>query len=271
VETSVIVQEPKPVLAAAANDRENVQDMTESLQSLPEPPNLTKENVTDSVLSMLEPRPGLAPFIDNLGSSPKWQSIINTNRELQTKYIPACLGPRQNISEWESLGADKTLIRVIKHGVKLPLVGTPAPNHPRAVQTELLPTLEEYAALGVLQPLSSTQIIHTKYWVHTFSRPKANSHKLRLITNLKPLNQFLHTPSFKTDTWTTVTSVLKNNPDLKWAATLDLRNWFFHLGLHPQAQRWIRLKTKEGGYQFSTLPFGLQCSPYWSTRLAKPI
>ena len=103
------------------------------------------------------------------------------------------------------------------------------------------------------------------------SDSKPHTSEVRLITNLKPVNQHLHTPKFKQDTWTTVMQTLKFNPLHRYAVTLDLRHWFFHLGLHPQAQRWVRIRTPQGGVQMNALPFGLQSSPYWSTRLSRPV
>ena len=58
------------------------------------------------------------------------------------------------------------------------------------------------------------------------------------------------------------------NPQLTWAVVVDLSNFFFHLGLHPSAGRWIRIKTAMGNFQWTALPFGLHCSPYWTARMA---
>ena len=69
-------------------------------------------------------------------------------------------------------------------------------------------------------------------------------------------------PPFKQDCWSTVTTLLQSHPECKWAASIDLRNWFFHLGLAPQGQRWVRVRTPEGGIQFNAMPFGLQSSPF---------
>ena len=92
-----------------------------------------------------------------------------------------------------------------------------------------------------------------------------------MITNLKPLNKCFDLPHFKADHWGTVLQTLSLWPNHTWWVTLDLRNWFFHLALHPQAQRWVRVRTAWAAYQFLGLPFGLSCSPYWTTKLAKVV
>jgi len=47
--------------------------------------------------------------------------------------------------------------------------------------------------------------------------------------------------------------------------------FFFHLGLHPSAGGWIRIKTGMGDFQWTALPFGLICPPYWTGRLAQVV
>ena len=41
--------------------------------------------------------------------------------------LPLHLGIRQRLHHWEALGADKTLLQVLKHGVKSPLQQVPGP------------------------------------------------------------------------------------------------------------------------------------------------
>jgi len=80
-----------------------------------------------------------------------------------------------------------------------------------------------------------------------------------------------HWPKFKTDNWQTVGECLSLNPQLTWGAVVDLSNFFLHLGLHPSAGRWIRIKKEMGDFQWTALPFGLQCSPYWTGRFAQVV
>ena len=136
---------------------------------------------------------------------------------------------------------------------------------------ELENQMEEYIQLGVARPLTQVETQTTKCWVQTFGREKPNSSKVRIITNLKPLNQCFRVDNFRSDHWGTVLQTLQNHPHCHWGVTLDLKDWFFHLGLHPQTQRWIRVKGRKQSIQMLALPFGLQSSPFWSHRLSKVI
>ena len=186
---------------------------------------------------------------------------------------PPFMGPRARLQQWrEVVQADPTLLKVISQGVRLPLNHIPPPN-PRSppMPLDLSSVVQKYTDLGVIRPLSASEVLRTQNWVQTFGRPKPNSSELRLITDLRPLNQSLQPQFFKGDHWGTVVQMLNDHPEHCWATTLDIKDFFFHLGLHRQAQRWIRVKTQSGGFQFLALPFGLQCSPFWSHRLAKPV
>ena len=193
------------------------------------------------------------------------------NVELQARYPAPFLGPRDSLPEWKRLGADAVLLKAIAKGVHLCLRGTPDPSRKRPVTEELERTLLEYRDLGVVRPLSDVEVQKTQYWVSTFGRPKPNSTKIRLITDLRPVNFQFQTPSFKSDNWSTALKILDPHPQLQWGVVLDLKNWFFHLGLDKASGRWVRIPTKSGGLQFTALPFGLASSPYWSHRLSRPI
>ena len=64
---------------------------------------------------------------------------------------------------------------------------------------------------------------------------------------------------------------LQDHPSHSWGVTLDLKDWFFHLGLHRQTQRSVRVKGHHQSIQMLGLPFGLQCNPFWAHRLCKPM
>jgi hypothetical protein len=214
----------------------------------------------------------LVPLVDlNLFNTLPLQHLV----ELQQKLVqsgPPYQGPKKTLSQWKLLGADATLLKVIAQGIKLPMNQVPPPNSQcPPLDPVLFSSIQKYLQLGVVRELTAQEVQKTKCWVRTFGRPKAHSPDIRLITDLRPLNQTLQPQKFKADHWGTVVQCLNSYPQHTWAVTLDLKDFFFHLSLHPQAQRWIRVKTHQGGIQFLGLPFGLQCSPFWAHRLAKPV
>ena len=103
-----------------------------------------------------------------------------------------------------------------------------------------------------------------------FARPKKNSDKIRMISDLRGVNACHQVPRHKAETWTSVLEVLQDR-SLQFALVIDLKSWFHHLMLHRKMQRWMRMKIGEQAYQMIGMPFGWAMSPWWSNKLSKPI
>jgi len=126
---------------------------------------------------------------------------------------------------------------------------TTNPYRPRAPPL-LNEAIAEYLALSVLRRMNKPETQSTRHWALVFGRRKSDSGKIRMITDLRQLNSaWAQPPKFKTDNRQTVGDCLSFNTHLTWGAMVDLSNSFFHLGLHPSAGRWIRIKTEMGDFQ----------------------
>ena len=192
---------------------------------------------------------------------------------------PMCqfMGPQKNIHSWEQLGADKVLLEAIRKGIKAPLHQIPGPSKNKKLQCttpqhleQLTRTIGEYCQTGAIRKLTSDEQARTKTWVPIFPRLKKDSGKIRIITDLRELNQCHGTPKHKPDNWKTVLNKI-NNRKLQWAIKLDLKGYYHHLKLHPNTQRWMRIQINNQGYQLIAMPFGWSLSPFWANKLAKPI
>ena len=175
------------------------------------------------------------------------------------------MNPRRKFQWWGQHGAGQDLLEAIKHGVKPQLTALPPTNRKNCPVGSLAlnTAIEEYLQLGVIHRIDPPVAQQTRHWSPVFGRKKADSTKIRMITDLRKLNSvWRKPPTFKSDNWQTVGECLALNPQLTWAVVVDLSNFFFQLGLHPSAGRWIRIKTAMGNFQWTALPFGLHCSPY---------
>ena len=174
-------------------------------------------------------------------------------------------GPRRKISEWAKLGANQVPLQAISHGVKSPMDRIPQPQLPRKTPTvfveSLTKTIGEYCTEQALRRLSPAETARTKFWIQIFGRPKKDSPKVRLITDLRPVNVCHTTPKHKADTWADVLRVLEN-PKNRWGITLDLKSWYHHLQVHPKTQRWMRFLHQGVGYQVQAIPFGCFINPF---------
>ena len=88
----------------------------------------------------------------------------------------------------------------------------------------------------------------------------------RPIINLKWLNRtFLDAPHFRMDTVKDAAALLR--PD-DWAATIDLKDAYFHI---PVNRRFLRFGWRGLLYEYLVLPFGLCLAPYIFTLVTKPL
>ena len=102
-------------------------------------------------------------------------------------------------------------------------------------------TIGEYLDNGVIIKLGPEELHRTRSWVPVFPRPKKDSPKIRMITDLRGLNTCHQVPRHRPETWRTLLQTLQEK-EYAWACTLDLQNWFHHLEMHPKMGRWMRIR-----------------------------
>ena len=106
------------------------------------------------------------------------------------------------------------------------------------------------------------------YYSRVFVVPKKDG-GWRPIINLKRLNKrFLDPPHFRMDTAKDVGLLLRRGD---WAASVDLKDAYFHVAVVPRFRRYLRFGWKKKLYEYLVLPFGLCLAPYIFTALTKPI
>ena len=182
-------------------------------------------------------------------------------------------GVRDKLPKWEEICQDSMLLQAIKQGARAPIHAVPKPNMhlpPCPVDPQLTKTIGEYCAEGAMRELSRNDIRNTRYWVPIFGATKKDSHKVRLITDLRALNECHDIQKHHPQTWKQILQTLQN-PTLQWGITLDLRGYFNHLAVHPKTKRWMRVWYGGKGYQLEAMPFGWSMSPFWAHRMSLPI
>ena len=106
------------------------------------------------------------------------------------------------------------------------------------------------------------------FYSRLFVVPKKDG-GFRPIINLKLLNkQYLDPPYFRMDTAKDVGLLLQEGD---WAASIDLRDAYFHVPISRRFRRFLRFGWRKRLYQFRVLPFGLCTAPFVFTMLTKPI
>ena len=92
-------------------------------------------------------------------------------------------------------------------------------------------------------------------------------HKIRLILNLKALNSHIAYYHFKMDSIQTVASMITPNC---WMASIDLKDAYYSVPIHPLYQKYLRFQFLGQLYQYTAFPNGLASCPRKFTKLLKP-
>ena len=90
---------------------------------------------------------------------------------------------------------------------------------------------------------------------------------LRVILNLKEFNLFILTQHFMMKTLNVILPQLSASD---WAVSIDLKDAYLHIPVHPQSRRFLGFQFMDMTYQYKVLPFGLKDSPWVFTRVCGP-
>ena len=100
-----------------------------------------------------------------------------------------------------------------------------------------------------------------------FSLPKKDS-KVRLILNLKRLNEHVRSFHFKMDSMHTAVSLVTEGC---WMASLDLTDAYYSVRIHDAYQKFLKFSYKGTLFQYTVYPNGLSTCPRNFTKLVKPV
>ena len=172
---------------------------------------------------------------------------------------------------WERLGVDPWIVSVVRWGFGLtfkkrpplsrtPLVKSARPNNPimnNIIQDQFNNLLQK-DAIEVVQDPSTPG-----FYSLLFVVPK-KSGTWRPIIDLSVLNTYLIIPKFKMETPSSIREGLHIGG---WTTSIDLTDAYFHIPIHPDSRKFLRMEFQGTVYQFKALPFGLSTSPWIFTKV----
>ena len=85
----------------------------------------------------------------------------------------------------------------------------------------------------------------------------------RPIIDISPLNKQVLFTKFKMET---PQSVLRSIRQGDWMVSIDLKDAYLQIPIHPESRSLLRFVAGDAVYQFKVLPFGLSTSPQVFTR-----
>ena len=175
---------------------------------------------------------------------------------------------------WSDKGADPWVVEVLRWGYRIPFRRTPTLSRepipfpaysPDSIRGKALEggvrSLLDKGAVE-LAPLPSPG-----YYSQLFVVMKASG-AWRPVIDLSLLNLKVQKTSFKMET---LQSVLLSVRAGDWMVSLDLKDAYLQIPMHPESRKFLRFVAGGKVYQFKVLCFGLSTAPQVFTRVMAPI
>ncbi len=176
---------------------------------------------------------------------------------------------RYNIRNWETITSDPEILSYVS-GVQIDFIEMP---HSGSSFTEAIfnetqskqidAQIELMLAKGIIKKCEKSE---PEYISRIFTRPKSDG-SLRLILNLKNLNQYVSYHHFKMDTLATVMNLMEQGC---YMASIDLKDAYYTVSVDKQYQNFLKFKKNNQLFTFSCVPNGLSSAPRIFTKLLKP-
>lgn len=170
---------------------------------------------------------------------------------------------------WRQLRASPKIVDMVMHGHRITFVNRgPKLTWPYKRLATQLPDdqmkviKEEVAKLvekGAMRVVPNDEARSSKaFYSRLFCVQKADGISWRPVINLKPLNKFVFKRSFRMETIKSVRNALR--PGM-WGASIDLKDAYYHVGIHRRSRKYLRFIIEGVIYEFIALPMGYTKSP----------
>ena len=170
--------------------------------------------------------------------------------------------------QWKS--DDPWTQQVVRHGYALPIVADPPlsstpiafPSYQKGTERHAA-LHEEVSQMIAKHAVEPVPLPSLGYYSLLFVVPKATG-GWRPIIDLSPLNHFVDKCKFTMETPATVLKFLRQGD---WMVSLDLKDAYFQIPIHPRSRHLLRFVWEGRSWQFRALCFGLTSAPYVFTRV----
>ena len=177
---------------------------------------------------------------------------------------------KTRLKNWQKLTSDKDVLQTVK-GAKIDFTHCVEENS--CFQRKFNKKENEVINKEINSMLKKGIIRETLQEEDQFVSPiflveKKDTGKFRMILNLKRLNEKIEYKKFKMETVYTALQLITKNCYL---ASIDLRDAYYSVPVHPDYQRYLKFQWEDKLYCFQVMPMGLGPVPRKFTKLTKPI
>ena len=183
--------------------------------------------------------------------------------------VGGCLSRRWR--QWCAIGVEPRVVSVLRDGYRIPFEDHPSPlaRSPVPFPTyrpdsehslALLQEIETMLTKGVLEIIP---VPDPEFYSRLFLVEKSSG-GWQLVIDLSPLNQFIRETPFRMESPSSVLLAVRKGDFL---TSIDLKDAYFQIPVHPSSRRLLRFVSNGTVYQFKALCFGLLTAPQVFTRV----
>ena len=176
-----------------------------------------------------------------------------------------------NLAAWQRIGTDPTTLQYIADGIRIPFVAECPQFHEQNYCLKhykeklfLRNEVKRLLDLGYVKKCES----NPGFISPIGCVPKKGDNKFRLIHDLRFLNGHCEKFKFKQEDIRVVQQIIKPKDFL---TSIDLKDGFFHIKVHPDHQKYLSFQFDNAYYSFTVLCFGFALSPYFFYKCLRPI
>jgi len=216
---------------------------------------------------------------DNFYSTSEFIEFDNSSREFdceiskrdKTYPIMVKSNLRKNVSYWQEIKANDSIINIISEGYKIPFISNPKPclikNNKSSFNSK---EFVEKAIQELLETDRIKQVSEAPYCVNPLSVATQRNGKKRLILDVSEVNKHVYKEKIKFDDWRTMSDYIESN---QYMYKFDIKQGYHHIDIHEDSQKylgfsWI-IEGKICYFIFTVLPFGLTSAPFIFTKVVR--
>lgn len=175
---------------------------------------------------------------------------------------------------WQQMGASPYVVDIIREGYLMPFLSDPPLSHTPLGNSLYSDPVKNSVLHQAVMDLVSKRAIELVsnvnspgFYSRLFLVPKKTG-EWRPVIDLSALNRFIECPTFKMETPEFVRTSLQTG---MWASSIDLKDAYLHVPIHPRHRKYLRFQARGVVYQFRALPFGLCTAPRLFTKLGTEV
>ena len=197
---------------------------------------------------------------------------IEGNEPVQITDVQGRL--KSKLAFWRDvLQAPPPILDCIENGYRLPLKFIP-PTHcqPNHKSTVIHRSFVEEAVENLVNNRCVLRVSERPHVCSPLSVVCNSAGKLRLVLNLRYLNQYLHVLTFKYEDLRVAALLFDAN---EYLFKFDLKLGYHHVDIHPDFHTYLGFQWETKGvacyFVFTVLPFGLATACYLFTKVMRPL